>query len=216
MADLEDELRRDAIMADLAMTALGGMLRDGVLHRGFDPLDRDDVRTWFRRHGAHETTLTSAPIRALYDLCFAYRGGAVSWDNADFAAGAALMTVLRIALDYPDYVVYEMRAGMGEVVIAPIYQALVQQGVKFRFFHRATRLELATDAARWLRSTSTCRPRSRAVQTTGRPSPRLPRPGSRTARVLAERALLRPTRPGRAVARREPGSKRSGWSPSAS
>ena len=146
MADLEDDLRRDAIMADLAMTALGGMLRDGVLHRGFDPLDRDDVRTWFRRHGAHETTLTSAPIRALYDLCFAYRGGAVSWDTADFAAGAALMTVLRIALDYPDYVVYEMRAGMGEVVIAPIYQALVQQGVKFHFFHRATRLELAPDA----------------------------------------------------------------------
>ena len=143
--DLSDELRRDAIMADLAITALGGMLRDGVLHHGFDPLDREDARAWFRRHRAREATLTSAPIRALYDLCFAYRGGAVSWENADFAAGAALMTVLRIALDYPDYVVYEMRAGMGEVVIAPIYRALVQQGVRFRFFHCATRLEL--DAA---------------------------------------------------------------------
>jgi uncharacterized protein with NAD-binding domain and iron-sulfur cluster len=143
--DLSDELRRDAIMADLAITALGGMLRDGVLHHGFDPLDREDARSWFRRHGAREATLSSAPIRALYDLCFAYRGGVVSWENADFAAGAALMTVLRIALDYPDYVVYEMRAGMGEVVIAPIYRALVQQGVKFRFFHCATRLEL--DAA---------------------------------------------------------------------
>jgi len=146
VADLEDDLRRDAIMADLALTALGGMLRDDVLRRGFDPLDREDARAWFRRHGAREATLTSAPIRALYDLCFAYRGGAVSWENADFAAGAALTTVLRIALEYPDYVVYEMRAGMGEVVIAPIYQALVQQGVKFRFFHRATKLELTSDA----------------------------------------------------------------------
>jgi uncharacterized protein with NAD-binding domain and iron-sulfur cluster len=146
IADLDDELRRDAIMADLALTALGGMLRDDVLRRGFDPLDREDARAWFRRHGAHETTLTSAPIRALYDLCFAYRGGAVSWANADFAAGAALVTVLRIALEYPDYVVYEMRAGMGEVVIAPIYRALLQQGVKFRFFHRAAKLELAADA----------------------------------------------------------------------
>lgn len=145
MAELEDDLRRDAIMADLALSALGGMLRDQVLRRGFDPLDREDARAWFKRHGAQATTLTSAPMRALYDLCFAYRGAAVSWDNADFGAGAALMTVLRIALDYPDFVVYEMRAGMGEVVIAPIYQALLQQGVKFRFFHRATRLEL--DAA---------------------------------------------------------------------
>jgi uncharacterized protein with NAD-binding domain and iron-sulfur cluster len=146
LADLDDELRRDAIMADLAITALGGMLRDDVLRRGFDPLDREDARAWFRRHRAHETTLTSAPMRALYDLCFAYRGGAVAWANADFGAGAALVTVLRIALEYPDYVVYMMRAGMGEVVIAPIYQALVQQGVEFRFFHRATKLELAADA----------------------------------------------------------------------
>lgn len=146
MADLDDTLRRDAILADLALSALGGLLRDDVLRRGFDPLDREDARTWFRRHRAHETALSSAPMRALYDLCFAYRGGAVSWDHADFAAGAALVTVLRIALDYPDWVVYEMRAGMGEVVIAPIYQALVQQGVEFSFFHRATRLELAADA----------------------------------------------------------------------
>lgn len=146
LAGLEDDLRRDAIMADLAITALAGMLRDGVLLHGFDPLDREDARAWFRRHGARAATLTSAPIRALYDLCFAYRGGAVSWDNADFAAGAALTTVLRIALEYPDYVVYEMRAGMGEVVIAPIYRALVQQGVKFRFFHRARRIELGADS----------------------------------------------------------------------
>lgn len=145
-ASLEDDLRRDAIMADLALTALAGMLRDGVLRHGFDPLDREDARAWFRRHGARQTALDAAPMRALYDLCFAYRGGAVSWDHADFAAGAALTTVLRIVLDYPDYVVYEMRAGMGEVVIAPIYRALVQQGCKFRFFHRASRVELAADA----------------------------------------------------------------------
>lgn len=146
LAGLDDDLRRDAIMADLAISALAGMLRDGVLRHGFDPLDREDVRAWFRRHRAREEVLSSAPVRALYDLCFAYRGGAVSWANADFAAGAALTTVLRIALDYADYVVYEMRAGMGEVVIAPIYRALVQQGVKFRFFHCATNLELAADA----------------------------------------------------------------------
>jgi len=143
---LEDDLRRDAIMLDLGIATVRGLLADDVLLRGFDALDGEDIRAWYRRHGARDETLQSAPIRALYDLCFAYRGGAVSWANADFAAGAALVTVLRIALEYPDYVVYEMRAGMGEVVIAPIYQALKQQGVRFAFFHQATRLELAADA----------------------------------------------------------------------
>lgn len=144
--DLDDELRRLGIMFDLGLTTLKGLWADKVWQTGFDALDAEDARAWFRRHGASEQALDSAPIRALYDLCFAYRGGAVGWDNADFGAGAALVTVLRIACEYPDYVVYEMRAGMGEVVIAPIYQYLKQQGVKFKFFHQATRLELDTGA----------------------------------------------------------------------
>ncbi len=143
---LDDDIRRDAIMLDLAITALIGMARDLVIIHGFDPLDAEDIRAWFKRHGAREETLTSAPMRGLYDLCFAYPGGKVSWETANFAAGAALVTVLRIVSEYPDYVVYEMRAGMGEVVIAPVYQYLKQQGVKFQFFHQATRLELAPDA----------------------------------------------------------------------
>jgi uncharacterized protein with NAD-binding domain and iron-sulfur cluster len=143
---LDDDIRRDAIMLDLAITALLGMARDLVLFRGFDPLDAEDIRAWFKRHGARDETLTSAPMRGLYDLCFAYPGGTVNWENANFSAGAALVTVLRIVSEYPDYVVYEMRAGMGEVVIAPVYQYLKQQGVKFEFFQQATRLELAPGA----------------------------------------------------------------------
>ena len=147
IGDLSDDIRRDAILIDLAATALIGMAVDLVPIRGFDPLDEEDIRAWFRRHGAREETLTSAPIRALYDLCFAYRGGAVSWENASFGAGAALVTVLRIVSEYPDYVVYEMRAGMGEVVVAPVYQYLKRRGVKFEFFHEATRVELTPDAS---------------------------------------------------------------------
>ena len=145
IGSLDDDIRRDAILIDLAVTALKGMAEDLVPIRGFDPLDTEDVRAWFKRHGAREETLTAAPMRALYDLCFAYRGGAVSWDNADFAAGAAFVTVLRIVSEYPDYVVYEMRAGMGEVVIAPVYQYLRKHGVKFAWFHQVDRLELSAD-----------------------------------------------------------------------
>ena len=145
-SDLDDELRRARILFELGATALRGLWADRVWHTGFDALDGEDARAWFRRHGASQPTLDAAPIRALYDLCFAYRGGRVDWAQADFAAGAALVTVLRIVIEYADYVVYEMRAGMGEVVIAPLYRYLRSQGVRFCFFHQLDRLELDAQA----------------------------------------------------------------------
>jgi uncharacterized protein with NAD-binding domain and iron-sulfur cluster len=144
--DIDDDLRRLGIMFDLGLTALKGLWADRVWETGFDALDKEDARAWFTRHGAAQTSIDAAPMRALYDLCFAYRGGKVGWEQADFGAGAALTTVLRIACEYPDYVVYEMRAGMGEVVIAPIYQYLKQNGVRFAFFHQVDRLELDAQA----------------------------------------------------------------------
>ena len=146
LSDLDDELRRLAIMFDLALAALKGLWADRVWETGFDALDKEDARAWFKRHGAAQESVDAAPMRALYDLCFAYRGGKVGWAQADFGAGAALVTVLRIACEYPDYVVYEMRAGMGEVVIAPVYQYLKQHGVHFKFFHQVDRLELDAQA----------------------------------------------------------------------
>ena len=53
--------------------------------------------------------------------------------------------MLRLALGYKGAVVNEMRAGMGEVVIAPMYETLAARGVKFAFFHRVERLELNAD-----------------------------------------------------------------------
>ena len=85
----------------------------------------------------------STPVRALYDLYLAYEDG----DQARpaLAAGVAIHAVLRLALGYKGAVVNEMRAGMGEVVIAPIYEVLAARGVKFAFFHRVERLELTPD-----------------------------------------------------------------------
>ena len=91
-------------------------------------------------------SVDSTPIRALYDLYLAYEGG----DQARpaIAAGVAIHAVLRLALGYKGAVVYEMRAGMGEVVIAPMYETLAARGVKFAFFHRVERLELDADRSR--------------------------------------------------------------------
>jgi uncharacterized protein with NAD-binding domain and iron-sulfur cluster len=141
-------LRRAFINVDLAVAALRGMIADGVLLHGYARLDDEDLRVWLARHGAHEITTWSAPVRALYDMCFAYEDGdagdgtPANPGRPNFAAGAALYTMLRIALTYSGAVCYEMAAGMGEVVIAPLYQALRRRGVRFEFFSAARRLEL--------------------------------------------------------------------------
>src|SRR5438067_396265 len=61
-----DPLRRLLIMVDLGLTTIRGLIADNVLFRGFEALDAEDVRVWFRRHGASEMAIESAPIRALY------------------------------------------------------------------------------------------------------------------------------------------------------
>ena len=138
-----DRLRRSFIEIDLGLTLVRGLVADGVLRHGFDVIDDEDVRAWFTRHGALPMTVRSTPVRALYDLYFAYEGGDVR--RPSFAAGVAVGAVLRLALAYKGSVVYEMQAGMGEVVIAPAYEALRKRGVRFAFFHRVTALELAPD-----------------------------------------------------------------------
>jgi len=142
-------MRRAAIELDLGLTLVIGCLRDGVPSRGFEVIDDEDARAWFRRHGADPTTVDSTPVRALYDLYLAYEDGDQS--RPALAAGVAIHAVLRLALGYKGAVVNEMRAGMGEVVIAPIYEVLAARGVKFAFFHRVERLELTPDRTRLAR-----------------------------------------------------------------
>ena len=148
---LDDEIRRTWITIDLAVTAVLGCLVDGALLCGLESLDGEDLRAWLRRHGAQHTTVWSGIVRAQYDLVFAYEDGETgdgtpaNPGKPNFAAGTALEVILRIVFTYSGAVCYQMRAGMGEVVFAPMYKALKKKGVKFAFFHRVKRLELAPD-----------------------------------------------------------------------
>ncbi|HEV8689066.1 MAG TPA: NAD(P)-binding protein, partial [Ideonella sp.] len=143
--DLFDRLRRMWLIADLAGAALRGLgVESGpILAKGLDALDDRDLRQWLSQHGAHDESVSSAPVRALYDLCFAYSDGdSTSFSSANFAAGAALRCALRIGLGYQGAVCYTMTAGMGESVIAPLHQLLERNGVGFEFFHRVESLKL--------------------------------------------------------------------------
>lgn len=129
-----DAIRRHARLAQLGICVLRGYRRDVLPHgpEAFERIDHLDFRDWLQQHGADEELANWAPVRAFYSLGFA----------REIAAGVALRVVLRHNLAYKKAPVWRMNAGMGEVVIAPIYEALRRQGVGVRFFHRVERLGL--------------------------------------------------------------------------
>ncbi|CAA9312971.1 MAG: hypothetical protein AVDCRST_MAG61-1823 [uncultured Friedmanniella sp.] len=139
------ELRRTADLANLVIACLRGTVRDNLLidPAGFGAVDHLDFREWLRRHGAAETTLRSPLIRGMYDLVFAYERGDRS--RPRFSAGLGLLLASKMFFDYKGSIFWHMEAGMGDVVFAPLYQALSRRGVRFRFFHRLDQLHLSPD-----------------------------------------------------------------------
>jgi uncharacterized protein with NAD-binding domain and iron-sulfur cluster len=135
--------RRVVDLADLVTACLRGALRDGLLAGGdaYATIDHLDFREWLALHGARERTLRSPLVRGMYDFVFAYEEG----DHARprFSAGLGLFLSMRFFFDYKGSLFWRMEAGMGDVVVAPLYQALRARGVRFEFFHRLDRVHVA-------------------------------------------------------------------------
>ncbi len=131
--------------AGLVLTCARGAARDGLLTdpNGFAAIDHLDFREWLAGHGASPETLGSPLVRGMYDLVFAYEGG--DQERPRFAAGLGLFLASKLFFEYRGSIFWKMRAGMGEVVFAPLYQALRGRGVRFEFFSRVDRLHLSAD-----------------------------------------------------------------------
>jgi uncharacterized protein with NAD-binding domain and iron-sulfur cluster len=115
---------------------------DGDPDKNLDALDDLELRDWLATHGADPDYLLSNPtVRFIYNSAFAFVDG--NHLTPSIAAGSALRGVLRLFLTYKGAFAYRMAAGMGDVVFSPIYQALLDRGVKFKFFHRVDGLGLA-------------------------------------------------------------------------
>lgn len=140
LTGMSTNFRRLWIYVDLATTNLRGMLADGVFRTGLDPLDAVDYRRWLGHHGASATTIDSALVRGLYAFVFADVRG-----QLDLGAGAAIRLSLRTGFGYQGAIMYKMRAGMGDIVFAPLYEYLQRRGVVFKFFHRVRKLTLSHD-----------------------------------------------------------------------
>jgi uncharacterized protein with NAD-binding domain and iron-sulfur cluster len=138
----DDGVRRAWYLLDLLLANVRGVIVDGVIEADdFDVVDDWDYRAWLLRHGAMRESVDSAFVRAVvYDLAFAYEDGDTSRPRC--GAGTALRGLARTFLGYRGALMYKMNAGMGDVVFAPLYEALVKRGVGFEFFHRVEKLHV--------------------------------------------------------------------------
>jgi uncharacterized protein with NAD-binding domain and iron-sulfur cluster len=145
-----DDVRFFAATVDVATAAVAGILADGLLLRGFDAINGEELSDWLARHGAtidrDDPERNSAFLRGVYDGSFAFVDGDVLRPN--MAAGRALQGAIRCLFHYNGAVLWRMQAGMGDAVIAPLYQVLRARGVRFRFFHAVEEVRPSADGAR--------------------------------------------------------------------
>ncbi|WP_224977096.1 FAD-dependent oxidoreductase [[Mycobacterium] nativiensis] len=139
------EHRRSWLLLSLMTAVIRGILADHLVTdpRGMRAINDEDFNEWILRHGAHPDVTEFALVRGMYDLVFGYRDG--DPDQPAFAAGLAVFLTGQVLFGYQGAIFWKMTAGMGDVVIAPLYQVLRRRGVTFEFFHRLDSLHLDTE-----------------------------------------------------------------------
>jgi uncharacterized protein with NAD-binding domain and iron-sulfur cluster len=147
--ELSDEARREWYLIDIVLAAIRGVLAEGVLTHpeGLDAIDDYDFSDWLIRHRASPESARCGLVTTLmYDLPFAYEDG--DPHKPRIGAGTALRGAIRTLFTYTGAIAWKMRAGMGDVVFAPMFEVLERRGVRFEFFHRVEALLPTADGSR--------------------------------------------------------------------
>ncbi len=92
-----------------------------------------DYRDWLKNHGASERLLSSAMVRFLYTGTFHNLTGA---DQQGYLAAGVGLHFLTNSAGYKGSFVWKFKAGTADTMITPIYLALKNRGIKFKFFHK--------------------------------------------------------------------------------
>lgn len=160
----DGEYRRAVLFqaARLAFVVVLGLLRDGIPKtlEGFDDerYDSLDLRAWLKKHGASDDLLRSEVLVGLYNASFCYPGG--DFERGNLSAGVSLRTILLMGFTYKGAFMWKMQASMGDIVFAPLYEALMRRGLEadratgtrgsltVNFFHKVTKLSLAQDGGK--------------------------------------------------------------------
>lgn len=107
-------------------------------------VDALEFTQWLIKHGGDGQALkTCNSLRTVYDTFMEYQDG--DYQRPNYGAGTAAQLSLRMMATCKEEVAWLMQAGMGDVVVAPIYEVLRQRGVAIRYFRRTDRLELSPD-----------------------------------------------------------------------
>lgn len=148
LAEEDADVRRTWLLVAVFTATLRGLLADGIVtdERGLRALNDEDFLDWISRHGAPAEVADFAFVRGLYDLAFAEGGRSRS--RRGVSAGIAVFLTTKMFVEYRGAIFWKMAAGMGDIVFAPLYQALSRRGVEFEFFHRVDNLHLSADRTR--------------------------------------------------------------------
>lgn len=122
-------------LLELGTTMMIGVIEDDLFSTaGYEAVDRYDLREWLAKWGCSRETLWSAPLTTWYNAIAAYHQGDIRQPNMSAAIG--FRALLRLAMTYKGAFAYQMRAEVGDSLIAPLYYVLRARGVRFLFFHR--------------------------------------------------------------------------------
>jgi len=129
-------------LVSVVLAQVRGILADGLLDdpAAFTRLNDEDYRDWIVRHGADPVAADSTLISGLYDLVFGFEDADPS--RPGFGAGLGVFLSGKTFFDYKGSIFWKMQAGMGDVVFAPMHQALRARGVRIEYFHRLDALHL--------------------------------------------------------------------------
>jgi uncharacterized protein with NAD-binding domain and iron-sulfur cluster len=145
----DSAVSRLLILANLGFAMGVGYLRDIALQGegAYDTLNALDFCAWLKTCGASPEALAAAPIRAIYDLIFAYPGGvAGGTGTGSVAAGVTFRFVMELAFGYRNAPLWKMAAGTGDTVFTPFYQVLeARQPGCVKFFSRLADMHAGTD-----------------------------------------------------------------------
>jgi len=142
---------RIADLARLAVVIAKGVILDGVLTSGYKSINQYNFTDWLMANGASSALANSAIVRAFYDLYLGFPDGRTTdcegvGIGGNVSAGELLHSYVLVVACYKGAIMWKMQAGMGDTVFTPLYQALKQRGVKFRFFHKITDLHVKDGA----------------------------------------------------------------------
>ncbi|WP_417463673.1 NAD(P)-binding protein [Kordiimonas sp.] len=141
-APMQNQVLKDAL--DSLVPFAIGIISDFVIgNKTADELDAEGLEftQWLVQHGGNPKLLTESHLlRIVYDTFMEFRDGDVT--QPDYGAGVAAQVCVRLFFTSKHAELWNMQAGMGEVIIAPLYEVLKQNGVKVEFFHKVKNLGL--------------------------------------------------------------------------